>query len=181
MKKIFFNRVAVMMAITLISFNGYAQKQSSDPAFNNNMKIEPNSSAGNVTSAPSYSTNVAELNSKIGKNFSKNFKNPEDVRINKFKDFTYIYCVTNGVTNRIRYDRKGNWDYTIRYYQENLLPKEIRKQVRSTYYDFNIEGVTEVSVGDKTAYLVRIKSADLWKTVKIVDDEMIETESYQVR
>jgi hypothetical protein len=169
-----------MVSITLIALNNYAQKQSTDPAFNSNMKIEaPGSSI--APSGLSYSTNLASVSSKVAKNFSKKFKNPSDLRINTLEKFTYIYCITDGVVNRVRYDKKGNWDYTIRYYQEDLLPKEVRKQVKSTFYDFDITGVTEVNVGDKTAYLVRIKDRDTWKTVKVLDDEMTITESYKSR
>lgn len=179
MKKNFFNHVAVMISLTLLVTICSAQKQSADPNFNSKMKIAEPDSTVSPAPAATYSRDLASLGTKVLKNFSKNFKDADDVRIIKVKDNTHIYCITNGVTNRIRYDKKGNWNYTIRYYQQDLLPKEIRRQVRSNFLDFEIAGVTEVNVGDKTAYLVRIRSIETWKTVKVLDDEMSIIESFQ--
>lgn len=180
MKKIFLYPVVLLIPLTLMLTVSHAQKRAADPRFNKNMKVAEDSAVSNAASA-SYSSDLSALNSKVSKNFTKNFKNAADLRISTYGSNTYIYCITDGIMNRIRYDKKGNWNYTIRYYLEDRLPADIRKQVKSNYYDFDIAGVTEVNVGDKTAYLVRIKSSEEWKTVKIVDDEMIITESFRIR
>jgi len=159
----------------------HAQKQSGDPNFNSKMKLNAPESLASPATGTAYSSDLSSLSNKVVKNFKKNFKNADDLRISNFENRTYIYCKTNGIVNRVRYDKRGNWDYTIRYYEENQLPSEIRKQVKRTFFDFDISGVTEVSVGDKTAYLVRIKSIETWKTVKVLEDEMTIVESYRVK
>lgn len=179
MKKNFSHRAAIMIPIMLIAFISYSQKKTADPNFNSKMKISAPDSSVSPATERSYSSDLSSVSSKIAKNFTRNFKNANDLRINKFDNYTYIYCINNGIVNRIRYDRKGNWDYTIRYYEEAQLPIEIRRQVRSTFLDYEIFGVTEVTVGDKTAYLVRIKTTEAWKTVKVLEDEMTIIESFR--
>jgi len=181
MKKNFFIPMAALIPLTLFLSAGFAQNQSAETVFNDKMKVTPPDSVVNQPKSLNYSTDIGSLSTKIAKNFTRNFKDVDDVRINLIKNYTYIYCKKDGITNRIRYDKKGNWDYTIRYYQEDQMPKEIRKQVKINFFDFEIDGVSEVSVGNKTAYLVTIKSIQTWKTVKILDDEMSVVGSYQAK
>ncbi|MBC7829462.1 MAG: hypothetical protein H7122_17075 [Chitinophagaceae bacterium] len=181
MKKKFSYRAAIIIQIMLVASIGYSQKQSADPTFNSKMKIGAPDSSVSPATGSAYSTDLSSLSGKVLKNFKKNFRDVSDLRINTFENHTYVYCITNGIINRIRYDKRGNWNYTIRYYEEKLLPQEIRKQVRVHFLDFEISGVTEVTVGDKTAYLVRIQSVDTWKTVKIIEDEMTIVESFRGR
>jgi len=51
--------------------------------------------------------------------------------------------------------------------------------VKSNYYDYSIFLVQEVKVGDKTAYLVKIEDEKSFKTIRVVDGEMDEYESYK--
>jgi len=50
--------------------------------------------------------------------------------------------------------------------------------VKSTYYDFNIFLVNEVSVGNAKVYLVKIEDNTSFKTIRIQDGEMTETEIF---
>lgn len=49
------------------------------------------------------------------------------------------------IQNKMVFDKYGNWLYTMREYFEEDLPKEVRRLVKSTYYDFSIGWVKEVS------------------------------------
>jgi hypothetical protein len=70
------------------------------------------------------------------------------------------------------YDKKGHWVYSILTYCEDRMPEEVRAQVRSNFYDFNIDWVKEVHEAQTTVYVVHIESARTWKEVAFQDGEM---------
>ncbi|GGB04528.1 hypothetical protein [Puia dinghuensis] len=70
------------------------------------------------------------------------------------------------------YDKKGNWIYSILTYGEDRLPQEVRQLVRSTYYDFSINWVKEVSDAQNLVYVVHMESDKAWKEVAVQDGEM---------
>jgi hypothetical protein len=76
------------------------------------------------------------------------------------------------ITYRVIYNKTGTWMATFRYYNEDQLPREVRDAVKSTWYDFTITSVTEVSYGAKTALLVNIENNTSLKTIKVAGGEM---------
>jgi hypothetical protein len=70
------------------------------------------------------------------------------------------------------YDKKGRWVYSILTYGEDRLPEEVRRLVRSTYYDFGISWVKEVSDVQNLVYVVHIENDRAWKEVAVQDGEM---------
>jgi hypothetical protein len=85
----------------------------------------------------------------------------------------------NGIQTKIFYNRKGNQDAMVRYYTEDKLPNEVRHSVRSTYYDFNIFLVIEVTVGNQTAYLVKIEDKTCTKTIRVMNGDMEVIEEFE--
>jgi hypothetical protein len=72
----------------------------------------------------------------------------------------------------VDYDKNGNWSGTTRIYNETKLPRDIRRIVRSTYYDYAIKSVSEVSSAQKLIYFVKIQDAVALKTVRVMDGDM---------
>ena len=81
------------------------------------------------------------------------------------------------------YDGGGNWVYAIRQYYEKDLPAEVRKMVKSTYYDDAIGWVKEVwNAGadeDAPVYVVHIENSSSWKDLSIHDGIMEVLHSYR--
>ncbi len=77
-----------------------------------------------------------------------------------------------GVESRHIYDRKGNWMYSMMTYQEDHLPEEVRKEVKSIYYDYSIIWVKEVKEGDDSAYVVHVENRTEWKDLSVQDGEI---------
>lgn len=119
-----------------------------------------------------------EINAKAIKEFTKSYKNMPDAKWFKLKDGFVVYFTIDGIKNKVFYNKKGNYEGMVRGYFEDKLPREIRHLVKSTYYDFSIYHVCEVSVDGITAYLVKIGDNASWKTIKVVDDEMEVTEEF---
>ena len=124
-------------------------------------------------------TNTANVSNRALKDFTKSFKGAENVSWFAMKD-GFIACFKeDGVESKAYYDQKGRWTATIRTYKENKLPRDVRKQVKSTYYDYAINQINEVKVGEITAYLVRIEDEETFKTIRVIDGEMDVYEDYK--
>ena len=117
-------------------------------------------------------TDTVNINSRAARDFSERFEDADKADWLETKEGIAAEFVNDGVDTRVFYDHRGRWFSTIRIYGQYGLPQEVRKQVRSTYYDYNIYMVVEVTVGDKIAYLVKIQDDETMKTIRVLDGEM---------
>ncbi|MDX2045356.1 MAG: hypothetical protein SFU87_01130 [Chitinophagaceae bacterium] len=116
------------------------------------------------------------VNSRAVRDFAKTFKDVVNENWYSTGNGFIAKFMLNGIQTRVDYDNRGNWLATFRYYNETHLSPAIRHLIRSNYYDFKINLVTEVAVADKTAYIVSLEGERAFKKIKVVDDEMEETE-----
>jgi len=147
-----------------------------------NGALAQNSLKANVTTiAPPASTNTAPLvsgesittiNSRAVKDFRKAFKSCTDEKWFKLEDGFIAKFTQSDIPHRVDYDRKGNWIATTRYYSEKELPKEVRKQVKSVYYDYSITSVQELRFHEHLVYLINIEDDSNILTIRICDGEM---------
>ena len=77
-----------------------------------------------------------------------------------------------GILNREVYDKWGRWLYSIREYTEKELPREVWRLVKSTYFEYNIGFVKEVSQPLMLAYVVHIENEEGWKDLVVRDGEI---------
>ena len=87
------------------------------------------------------------------------------------KGYLAVYTETQ-VQNRYVYDQRGNWLYALLTYAEKGLPEEVRRLVKSTYFDYSIGWVKEVRQGQDTVYVVHLESEKEWRDVAVRDLEM---------
>lgn len=106
-----------------------------------------------------------------GENVNENWSTKSDGYRASFKK--------DGVTYLVDYNKKGNWNSTIRIYNQAQLPKDIRRIVRSSYYDYNIVSVSELTIGKTVAYFVKIQDEVSLKTVRVMDNDMAVIEDYR--
>jgi hypothetical protein len=78
----------------------------------------------------------------------------------------------NSIQNKLVFDKRGNWIYTMREYTEAQLPQEVRRLIKSTYYDFSIGWVKEVTQFQSVTYVVHIDNAPEWKDLVVRDGEI---------
>ena len=120
-----------------------------------------------VAVSPPYAINI-----KAVRDFAKSFKDAENVRWYIVPDGFMAYFTEHGIKARAGYDKKGNWLYCMRSYAEACLPKEIRAQVKSIYYDCTITWVNEITYGRQPIYIVHILDGTCWKNIRIWEGEM---------
>jgi hypothetical protein len=119
------------------------------------------------------------LNTKALKNFSKTFKEATNAQWVETGNGFKAEFIKEDIVTTVFYDRKGRWVGNVRGFQENKLPKDIRHQVKSIYYDYSISYVQEITAGNKTVYLVKIEDKNSMKTIRITEGEMDEYEAFE--
>jgi len=162
MKKIFLIATATAVMVT-----GFAQA-ANDVSLNTRTSVNKSS----VTSGRSSSASTKTINAKAIKHFNANYKNASDVQWSVLKDGFMTMFTNQGNVSRVYYDKSGNWKFSVKYYGESKLPKDVRAQVKSTYYDFVIKSVQEITFADKTVYMVDIEGNNTTKELRICDGEM---------
>ena len=120
-----------------------------------------------------------EINIRAQRDFSREFKNVFDVKwVISANGLLAAYFTDAGIVTRRYYNKKGSYEYMIRYYNEDKLSRNIRHLVKSQYYDCTIEQVTEVTWRGVIAYITKLQDDTSWKTVKVVDNEIELLEEY---
>lgn len=116
-----------------------------------------------------------DIHIKAVRHFKQTFPGTEDERWYLIEKGFMAKHKVGDVNIRLDYDRYGNWLYTIRYIDEKKLPKEVRAQVRSTWYDHAITSVEEIQYGTlPLIYIVHIHEGDDWKIIRVCEGEMNE-------
>lgn len=118
------------------------------------------------------------VNAKALRHFATTYEKTSEIRWVKLPGGFRVHFVNEGIDTRIYYNEKGTPETTVRYYFEKDMPREIRHIVKTTYYDFSIFLVTEITAFHKTGYLVKLEDKTSWKTVKVVDGEMEVSEEF---
>jgi hypothetical protein len=149
-KKIFF-----MLSIISLHFAADAQLNNANNALVNVQRLGSDRSAA-----------------KAAREFWKRYGDGKNETWYKLPEAFLAEFTEGAVKCRSVFDHAGNWLYTIREYTEKELPKEVRHLVKSTYYDYSIGWVKEVTQYQSVVYVVHIKNAPAWKDVLVQDGEM---------
>ena len=91
-----------------------------------------------------YIPDIKDVNIRALKDFQVRFNNVTKVRWFSDDNGFISYFNKDGFNNRAFYNKKGQWQYSLVYYTEDRLPRDIRTTVRSKYFDFSIYMVEAV-------------------------------------
>jgi len=118
---------------------------------------------------------VSMVSAKALKDFKKSYKNPGDAKWVKSDYGVTARFNSNGIDNVIYYDKKGNWEGSLKGYFEDKLDRTVRGIVKQKYYDYKITYVQEVETGANVGmptYMVHIEGDNDFKIVKVCDGAM---------
>jgi putative component of toxin-antitoxin plasmid stabilization module len=104
-----------------------------------------------------------------------NFKALKDFKTRFGTDGTWFtaqygivsYFTQDGYTNRVYYDKKGHWVYSLLTYGENKLDRDVRKAVKMNFYDLNITLVKELQTLSGLVYIITLEDKTSIKLLKI--------------
>lgn len=128
----------------------------------------------NESTVSNASDNIepSAVSHKAVKDFDRNFKNANAKWYQVENQFVAMFTADD-VSYQIAYDKKGHKLYSIRNYDENKLPVDIRHNVKSTYYDYTITLVQEIEMPLKPlTFIVHLDGKTDLINLRISDGEM---------
>jgi hypothetical protein len=114
-----------------------------------------------------YIPDVKNINNRAHKDFETRFKNAGSSLWFSDKNGLVSYFIRDGYGDRAFYDKKGRWQYSLIFYNEDKLPTEIRTAVKTTYFDMSISVVEEVQTADIKVYIVHLEDKSEVKILKV--------------
>jgi hypothetical protein len=121
-----------------------------------------------------------EVSERAKKTFVKTFPSAEAINWTESKngDLYTAYFRMYDVKTVANFDKDGQLISVLRYYGEDRLPLTVLALLKVKYDGKTISGVTEFSKNqnEDVAYYVKLEDNSHWYTVKVVGNDMEETE-----
>jgi hypothetical protein len=173
MKKRTFALSIGFMSILALSNCVAAQNSAVPVAFNDTKtfmsSIRSIVALENLAAVGAYVPDVKDVNLKAVKDFQSRFNNVNHATWFSDADGFESYFIRDGYGNRVFYDQKGNWEFSLILYGENQLPRKIKAPLKSAYYDMTISLAGEVRTVDGMIYIVWLEDKSSIKILKIND------------
>lgn len=113
------------------------------------------------------------INIRAVRDFLKRNKNAIDAEWNVIDDGFVVKYSCNDKICRTVYNRKGEFLYTIRQYDEAQMPRDVRRIVKSRYFDYVITLVEEIDRPSKSiVYVIHLQDAASIINVQVSDGEI---------
>jgi hypothetical protein len=136
--------------------------------------------AATLSSAAMAATTPTGVSERAKKTFVKTFPKAESINWTESKsgDLYTAYFWLYDVKTVANFDQDGQLISVLRYYGEDRLPLTVLTLVKNKYSDKTISGVTEFSKNgnEDVAYYIKLEDAAHWYTVKVVGNDMEQTE-----
>jgi len=183
MKRISFTGLGITLPMLAISLISYGQTTKTGLGVSNNI-----SSAESSASKTKVSTlDRSDVRSKAVREFVRSYKNVSNEKWYNTQDGFIAMFILDDINYRVDYDKKGIWLHTIRTYNENKLPSDVRHLVKSSYYDYNIIVVQEIEIPwepfmdfptDLFTYIVHLEGKTKLINLRVSNGEMDEWEKF---
>jgi hypothetical protein len=175
MKKSIFALAAGCLCGVILSGHVLAQgpnSQASPSASEATLVSEPTLASFDIAFDPTTATALdkSTVNFKAIKDFKDRFGNVTNEKWYAQKDGFLSYFTDEGFATRAYYNKKGQWQYSLKFYPESKLPRDIRAIVKSTYYDFSITIVEQVEIPEHLVYLVHLEDNTSLKIVRVTTE-----------
>jgi len=120
------------------------------------------------------------VNRRAAKDFERRFKNAFTENWYNVPDGFVASFTLYDIRHQVAYDKKGNWLYTIRNYDETNLPADIRHIVKSTYYDYNIFLVHDIEKPSHSlTYIIHLEGKTSLVNLRVFDGELEEWQKFK--
>jgi hypothetical protein len=175
MKKLFSSFLYGCIAIS----GSIPQAQAQDLAFESGNLKNKDATVLALASNTSTTMPLANVNTKVIRQFTKFYKEAQNVKWYKANNGYLAMFDWTGVKAHAFYGKHGYWYYDVRFGTEKDLPKAERRMIKSNYVDYSIGSATEVNLGNnRRAWVINLEDADNLVIVRIIDGSMDELASY---
>ena len=174
MKKILLALSFGFTSIPALCNCSYAQYSAQPVAFNDTkafkLSIRNIAALESPASMGTYVPDAKKINAKAIKDFQTRFADANNAMWFSDANGLVSYFVKDGFGNRVFYDKKGHWQYSLIFYGEDKLPRDVRAAIKSTYFDMSITLVEEVQTTEAKAYIVHLEDKSNIKILKANDE-----------
>ena len=119
------------------------------------------------------------VNIRVQRSFILNFGDTSENNWSKAGDCYLNLFHSNGLRTIALFSKNGKLIYTIRYGLEKDLPADLRKTVKSEYYDYTITKTIELKEDDRDIWFVKLDTPKEQITVRLEDGDMEKTDQFQ--
>jgi len=119
------------------------------------------------------------VSAKINKVFNQYFKNATNLSWYEVDKKFLVKFIMNDQENRALFTGKGQLVYHISYGTEAHLPAEVRKLIKSNYYDQKITRVLRVNQDMRTIWVISMEDDKDLIMTRVEDMELEETQRFQ--
>jgi hypothetical protein len=163
-----------ILVLTLVINYCFAQNSVRTSAINNNKTFKRTIRIMAAPESPGpggiFAPVLERINPRAIDDFQIRYSDANSVSWISNDDGFVSYFSKSGQTNRVYYDKKGRWIFSILMYNEDKLPRKIRSNVRSQYYDMAITLVEELQYKDSKSYVVYLEDKSNIKIVKVNEE-----------
>lgn len=124
-------------------------------------------------------TSKAAINSKVTKSFAKYFKDATNQKWYAVEKKYLVDFIEHEQNNSALFTKSGRLIYHISFGEENNLPQDIRKMVKSSYFDQDITRVYNVKQDDRNIWVVSLEDTNDIIMVRVENNELEETTRIQ--
>ena len=169
-------KITLVLIIGLLSTVAFSKSTSAQNAFVYNSlpndktlmaDVIAMSVPHNTSHAGNYAPDTKTIHAKAIKDFEGRFNHINNAMWFADQDGYEAYFTQEGFGDRVFYDKKGHWKYSLIFYNEFKLPTDIRTEIKTTYFDMDIKQVEEVRYPDEVAYIVMLQDKSSIKVLKI--------------
>ena len=129
--------------------------------------------------ADAFNLNASASNVKVQRSFISYFGETAENNWSMVgKDFLNRFH-SNGVLINALFDKQGRPIYIIRYGTEKNLPADVRKIIKSEYYDYAITMAIEVKENYRDIWVVKLDNSLEQTTVRVEDNEIEQVQQFQ--
>ena len=173
MKQFIISRLSNLLAYFLLGNMAIAQQANGPRDYNDNTEIFANVFNAN-TAAP-----VPVVSEKALKSFQSSFKNYAGANWYQVGKHFLATFEADGKKQKALFTKNGAMIYSIAYGFEKDLPAELRKQIKSNYFDQTIGMAIEVNENNRTIWVVRIEDEKTTTTLRLENGEMEEVQKFR--
>ncbi|MET3114730.1 hypothetical protein AAKU52_002467 [Pedobacter sp. CG_S7] len=117
-------------------------------------------------------TNKTAISEKVTKSFNQIFKDAESPKWYVSNKQIIVNFILNDQRNKAVFEKNGRLVYNLVFGVEGQMPAEVRKVVKSKYFDYKINSTVKVNTEGRSIWIVNISDPKEIMVLRVEDGTM---------
>jgi len=163
-------KLLIATGISFVVLSGCAYSQQSSHTL----------AAANVKTLRPKNQFLNDVNVRAMRDFVSRYGDAADAVWHQSNGKYVAVFMRDSIQYRVIYSEHGDLNYIMKYYEESRMARNVRAQIKSTYYDYKIYIIQEIETPNHpTVYIVNLQGDAEWKKVKLCQGEMEVMEEFK--